>query len=228
MATGVLLVAVLVCRPIRRQAHFVPSRSVEEILDCELPPGWLSRTLPFGDTEVANREIESVLRFSDAAFRSYKGGGLEVEVYMAYWEPGKMDPWIVSLHTPDTCWVLSGCEELYRDNNWSSEFVALQTNHPGRMRRYRLPTGGDVEVVYWHLYGGVPSGLPIPTDQNRLLARMRELRTTLTNTQWGRIQREQVFIRISTNRTLREVAESDLWPFIESSLAPTGLTNKAR
>jgi len=45
----------------------------------------------------------------------------------------------------------------------------------------------------------------------------------LSLTRFGFAPREQIFVRISTNRTIDELVTSDLWPELASSLIQIGI-----
>jgi hypothetical protein len=224
---AVLAVAMLfVLLPPKDSPFFSPrGQPLSALLDRVNPPGWTSEDQPLGDSEYLSRQVEKTLRFDDAFYRAYRRGGTEVGVYVAYWKPGKLDPWLIALHTPDSCWVLAGAEMTERDDHkvLGGGAAALEA----KFRRFRWPSSPTtLEVVFWHLYGGKLSGFPVTGQEGRLRARWAELLTTLRNTQWGRVRQEQVFVRISTNRTMDELVASDLWPALMEALAPTGIVQR--
>ena len=203
--------------------YFKPAISLGAMLPAA-PVGWTSEDLPLGETEAMLRVVEEKLRFDQALYRVYRRGGLEVGVYVAYWKPGGMDPWLIALHTPDICWIGNGAKLGAMDDELRLAAPNRQTLWPGRFRVFDWPNGRQ-EVVFWHLYGGEPSGFPLRKG-DYVESRWQELKLTLKNTWMGRVRKEQVFIRISTNRTMDEVVRSDLWPVLMKSLAPTGLLHE--
>ena len=206
--------------PQQDRPYFKPAQSLGAMLPAA-PAEWTAEDQPLGETEAMLRVVEEKLRFDQAVFRVYKRGDWEVGVYVAYWKPGGMDPWLIALHTPDICWVGNGAKLGAKDDELKLAAPNRQTLWPGRFRIFDWP-GGRQEVVFWHLYGGEPSGFPL-REGAYVESRWQELKLTLENTWMGRMRKEQVFIRISTNRTMEEVLQSDLWPVLLASLRPTGL-----
>ena len=49
-----------------------------------------------------------ILQFDEMVYRSYRQGGVEVQIYAAYWKPGSAPYGQAGVHTPDTCWVNAG------------------------------------------------------------------------------------------------------------------------
>jgi len=224
LASTVLIVAAgLSVLPCSEAPYFIPQGPLASVLDGVKAPGWVQENKALGETEFLSQRVQKTLGFDDAVYRVYRRAGMEVGVYLAYWRPGKLDAGTIALHTPDSCWVLAGGEMVARDdrrNLGQGSAKAL----PANFRRFRWREAAtDVEVAFWHLHGGNLSGFPVTGDEGRLLARWNQAITTLRNTSWGRLRKEQVFIRISTNQTIDRVAASDLWPALMAALAPSGV-----
>jgi hypothetical protein len=221
MGAILLLGGLAVFMPQNVTPYFAPQRSIRELLP-EAVPGWDAHDMPLGETEYVQKSIERALQFDDAAYWVYRLGDLEVGVYVAYWKPGKLDPWLVALHTPESCWVLAGAQMQERDDQ--RKLPSAQSElWPAQYRQFQWPDGALTQVVFWHLYGGHPNGIPVTGDEGRWRARWTKLAICLRNARFGRIRREQVFVRISTNRSIDAVKRSDLWPLLVSRLSATGV-----
>ncbi len=118
--------------------------------------------------------------------------------YAAYWQPGKMSHRLVASHTPDVCWVGGGWRCVIRGTeSLSGPQGSLEVQH--RV----FEQGGRVEhVMFCHLVGGrelsyrtgqEPPWHAVFTDIFKHGTRQRE---------------EQLFLRISSNRPVREFKES--------------------
>lgn len=60
--------------------------------------------IPLGNNENEVNNAKKILNFTEAIY--YKKNN--INLYMAYWEPGKMPYNTVGLHSPDVCWVETG------------------------------------------------------------------------------------------------------------------------
>jgi hypothetical protein len=141
---------------------------------------------------------------------------------VAYWNPGAIDPIAAATHSPDLCWVNAGWREERHDY---ANRLDDGTGRPLKIAQFRdfsTVTGVHQEVVFWHLMGGKLSGYALGPS-GRLRARMPVLWESQLNVWFGFRQREQYFIRISTNRTIAELTASPLWAKLIDGLAPTGI-----
>ena len=189
------------------------------------PPGWEVRDTPLGATELSSGEAARTLYFNDYFYKTYRRGEVAVGVYAAYWAPGRLDPVRVDGHTPDACWVAAGGTVTERDDSWVLPKFGDRTFWPGRFRVFEFPFGRE-EVVFWHCFGGKPQRI---ADEkiSGLFYWLRHFSQNLRATAFGLEPREQIFVRISTNRTFDELARSNLWPAITSSLLPSGIFEPA-
>jgi exosortase len=125
----------------------------------------------------------------------------EITLYMAYWHAGQAPVSLVASHTPDACWPGSG-------------WVAVPTKDPRPTliidaRRlpdpeYRLFETGDFPqyVWFWHIYDGRPISYRDPYSPVALLH---------IALRYGfRHGGDQVFIRVSSNRPWRTIANEPL------------------
>jgi len=162
-------------------------------------PGWHVETLDVAESEEMRSRVERILRYDDVVFRSYRRGGIEVQIYSAYWRPGSVPYGQGGVHTPDTCWVNAGWAMDSKVN--AREFqCGGRSLKPAEWRRFshgRFP----LHVVFWHLVGddvhtyeqyGWRDGLGGVID--RLPNFFRDVRRYGLN-----LAREQMFLRISSN-----------------------------
>ena len=96
---------------------------------------------------------------------------------------------------------------------------------PARFRVFEFPQGRE-EVVFWYFFGGKPVQFA-DQETSPLIGRLRRFKKMLSLTAFGLAPKEQIFIRISTNRTIDELVRSDLWPGLTSSLRGSGILEPA-
>jgi hypothetical protein len=189
------------------------------------PPGWEAQDTPLAATELSAGETVRLLDFDDFFYKTYRKGNLEVRVYAAYWTPGRLDPSLVEGHIPDICWVSAGGTLVERDDSRVLAGFGHQVFRPARFRVFEFPHGRE-EVVFWHCFGGKPVRLA-DLEASPLLGRLQRFEQTLRLTGFGLAPQEQVFVRISTNRTIAELVSSDLWPALTASLLHSGIFEPA-
>jgi exosortase len=188
-----------------------PGPNLEALLPAR-PPGW---------TVVSDPDLNryaSILRSSSLAQRGYiQGSGpdpLEITIYLAYWHPGQAPVSLVASHTPDACWPGAG---------WSPV--------PGGPARLELPLAGGrlpsaeqrafrngawtENVWFWHLYGGRPIVYRDPYSLGAL-GRIALKYGFLHNG-------DQLFVRVSSNRSWAQIAAEPMIQQCFASLAPLGL-----
>jgi hypothetical protein len=189
------------------------------------PPGWEVRDTPLGATELASGEAARTLDFDDFFYKTYAKGALAVRVYAAYWTPGRLDPAMVAGHTPDACWVGAGGTIIERDDARVLPGFGNRVFRPACFRVFEFPHGRE-EVVFWLCVAGKPVRFA-DLERSYLLGRLSRFVQTLRLTAFGLAPQEQIFVRISTNRTFDEVVSSDLWPPLTSSFARSGIFEPA-
>ncbi len=188
-------------RPLERKFH----GSVKDLLPKpEEIPGWTVQYLPIADTPEMQAKVNEVLNYDDGVFAVYAKGSMRISVYIAYWAPGRMPTKEIARHTPDVCWVNAG----WKRTMWES-IPELNIRNGGPTIKHTehrtFVAGGDTQhVAFWHLVddtvysygtGARPPWYAVIADTLR----------------WGVKQRqEQFFIRISSQRSLYEVLETDL------------------
>jgi hypothetical protein len=170
-------------------------------------------------------EAARTLNFDDFFYKTFRRGGTEVGVYAAYWAPGRLDPATVASHTPDLCWVGAGGTIVERDDSRVLLFPGNRVLRPASFRVFEFPQGSE-EVVFWHCVGGTPVRFA-DSEASPLLAGLRRFEKTLGLTAFGLAPQEQIFVRISTNRTIDELVRSDLWPGLTPFLRESGILGPA-
>lgn len=184
----------------QKRKHFVPP-SASDLIPSAIE-GWTVKDIPIAESEEMKQAVKEVLSFDSAAFRSYKRGGDEISIYLAYWLPGSINPQQVDGHTPDICWV---------NNGWKMEKPLppspLDINgHSLPMINYRrFEAGGhNLSVLFWHLTGSeyrqsfsiFEEGLGVKDRTQRRIYQVWKAVTTPA--------RQQLFIRISSNRDIAD------------------------
>lgn len=133
--------------------------------------------------------------------RSANGGEAEIILYLAYWRPGQASVSLVASHTPDACWPGSGWQTLTTPQPREHPVVAGRTLPTAE---YRLFKSGDFPqfVWFWHLYDGRPIVYRDPYSAIELLR---------IAWRYGfRHNGDQLFVRVSSNRPLAEIAGEPL------------------
>jgi hypothetical protein len=175
----------------------LPEPSFKARLSAALPsaanlPGWTCVVEEIAATPEMKRAVDELLNFDDAAFLTYTKGDDRVSVYVAYWKPGTMSQRLISVHTPDVCWVGNGWEVRRRDSRVSLAVRGGKAPPPAECREMRLADKTE-RVVFWHLVGGQAR------DLSTSIAPWYSFLTDMISD--GLQQREeQFFIRISSNR----------------------------
>ncbi len=223
MAAVLLLAVLLAVLPSlasdRRQRLTEP---LEQIVPRTLA-GWVVRDLELADSEEMRARVFSILRFDEVVYRSYRRGGVEVQVYAAYWKPGSVPYGQAGVHTPDTCWVNAGWKMEQRAHAQSMS-VGARILKPAEIGDFSKG-GQHLHVVFWHLVGdevhsyeqhGWRSGLAGVAD--RLPNFFRDLRRYGFN-----LAREQKFLRISSTVAMRELLKDPEFAALLRSLEPLGV-----
>ncbi len=170
--------------------------------------GWQRRDIPIAGSSAELASAKGILNYSQAKQVLYVRGQVQLLVYVAYWEPGKVSVVDAGSHNPDSCWVNSGCvrtERLYAVSGRAGERVLW----PYEFGQYIVPNGGKQNVAFWHLVNGEPNRYE---DQRagwrdgfigrleRLPLVWKDIRTYGINQ-----KNEQMFIRISSSKNIPEL-----------------------
>lgn len=197
----------------------VPKPQIDQPLVNLLPPaplGWKAQDEPLAGTPEEQEQVEGVLHFDDAVYRIYDNGQAQIGVYIAHWLPGKYSPAKVGSHSPITCWVHNGWSSL----QWNQGVE--QSLGSGKLKP--METGvfekdhEKVNVIFWHLVGGIPMHYDLVGWQNGLAGRIERLPTLMADfARFGLDQRkEQLVIRLSSTQAFDQLwANPDFVQFME-------------
>lgn len=180
-------------------------------------PGWKSKEVPIAQTEELRERVVTFLNFDDHISRSYTRGSDHINIYIAYWLPGKTTPRLVGAHTPDTCWVQNGWTRESREYNIERKLY----NVPLKPLEYGTYKKENVfeNVLFWHIVGNRTYTYD-QTNLHNIYAVFKDIKT------FGlRQKREQFFIRISSNLPLDELWKDPGFEYLMNSIAELGLYN---
>lgn len=198
-------------------------------------PGWELTYLPLGGTPEQSRVVEQTLQCDQALNLRYVRGDGRIDIYAAYWRPGKTPVHMVARHTPDICWVASGWQCLEKMRISSSRLPMSEGQAMVEYRTFR--NLGRVEHVgFFHLIDGRVSSLAesdsgvgsaarwanalfrndllfwhigrddrrpsLPVPERVEFGSRRDLSAILNQ------RKEQMFVRVSSNRPLAEFWDS--------------------
>ena len=170
--------------------------------------GWTRQEIPIAGSSAALASAQGILNFSQAKQILYTRGGVQLLVYVAYWEPGKVSVVDAGSHNPDSCWVNNGCvrtERLYAVPGRIGERELL----PYESGQYIVPNGGKQNVAFWHLVNGQPNRYEEQQAgwRNGLIGRLERLPLVWQDIRtYGLNQKnEQMFIRLSSNLRIEEM-----------------------
>ena len=176
------------------------------------PPGWTAQTTP--DLE----QYSGTLHTHALVERVYsEGPGLgsaHVTLYLAYWRPGEAPVSLVDAHTPDSCWPGTGWEAKPVPDTRSVLKLGGRMLAPAECRLFAL-NQFETRVWFWHLYGGRPVVFVDPHSA-----------ISLVKLAWHfglGSQRDQLFVRVSSNRSWDEIAAEPILTRFFENLSPLGL-----
>ena len=187
--------------------------------------GWEVKDLPLAATEGLLEQVNKVLRFDDSVQRVYRKGDLEVIIYAAYWSPGKVTTADAGTHNPDSCWVAAGMkrsEGLYSQPGMASGRELLPYEYGVYSKdRYRT------SVMFWHLVQGEPQHYEAQQEgwRNGITGRLERLPLVLSDMKkYGLNQkREQLFIRISSNKPIPSLMDDPAFDNLLRSVSGLGI-----
>jgi len=176
------------------------------------PTGWLSTDQPIASTPEMQKAVNEMLNYDEAVFRTYSSNGISFSVYAAYWSPGRFHPRLISIHTPDVCWVGNGMTQVKADYNYQLK-IDSQTLWHGQYREFTA-NGIQTNVVYWHILNGKPSGYaegPNSLSQDFFATMWRDMHEGIG---------EQYFIRISSDSSIEKCIKEPVFTQILQHFGP--------
>jgi hypothetical protein len=133
---------------------------------------------------------------------------------LAYWRPGEAPVSLVDAHTPDSCWPGTGWEAKPVPDTRSVLKLGGRMLAPAECRLFAL-NQFETRVWFWHLYGGRPVVFVDPHSA-----------ISLVKLAWHfglGSQRDQLFVRVSSNRSWDEIAAEPILTRFFENLSPLGL-----
>ena len=140
---------------------------------------------------------------------------IQFTVYVAYWSAGQASVSRVASHTPDACWPGAGwTPRPLIDAQQAPELPGLKLA-AGEHRLFQNADGYRQNVWFWHIFDGRVLDYRDPYSVPALLK---------IALQYGfRRQGDQYFVRISSNKSWRELADEPLVREILTNLSALGL-----
>lgn len=181
--------------------------------------GWRMSELPLGPNEFLERQSAEVLRCDEFVYREFSRGETTFAVFSSYWGPGKMPTRLVSMHTPDRCWIENGWTCRQQDFG-----VVMESNVggllPAQWRLFNPPQSVEkVYVLFWLISDGLPYdfGRRLNTIPNPI----RWWSDVVQEAKSGSTQ--HLFVRLTSNRPFAELRGDPGWEEVLGALAKLGL-----
>ena len=193
--------------------------------------GWQCKDLPLAESAAGLQAVRGVLNYDQVVQRSFTKEGIQLIVYVAYWEPGRVSLVDAGSHNPDSCWVYSGCERLERNYAQAGK-INDRTLLPYEHGLYRSPQGQSVHAVFWHLVNGEPNRYDEQEAgwRNGLAGRIERASLVAKDFKERGLdqRREQMFIRLSSNKNPKELLADPDVRFLLSRLGKLGIFEDER
>lgn len=193
--------------------------------------GWQSKDLPLAESTAGLQNVRGVLNYDQAVQRLFAKEGVQIIVYVAYWEPGRVSLVDAGSHNPDSCWVYAGCERLERDYAQVAK-VNDRTLLPYEHGLYRSPAGQSIHAIFWHLVNGEPNRYDEQEIgwRNGIAGRIERASLVAKDFKERGLdqRREQMFVRISSNKPPKELLADPDARFLLSRLGKLGIYEDER
>jgi len=214
LLAAVLSSGVLLWSATKEPAEPSLTQPLRELLPTGEAFGWKYEDLPLGPTEALAEASQEMLNMSDWVYRRYTKGPDSFEVYIAYWEPGRMPARQMNEHTPDTCWVGNGWTIIKRNDNCK----ITERTKSGRFRTFEK-SGTQIDVIFWHILDGETYYY----GNGSLLTRLSKLLIDPFKHQLS-MRNEQFLVRISTRKQLEYYFETEIFRKILEDITVTGVS----
>jgi hypothetical protein len=182
-------------------------------------PDWRMKELPLGPNEFLERRSAEVLMCDEFVFREFSQGKTTFSVFSSYWGPKKMPTRLVSIHTPDRCWIENGwtCPKQVYGANVES---ASQRLLGAQWRLFNPPQSReDVFVLFWLMIDGKP--YDFGRRLNLVPNPIRWWVDVIDEARSG--SKEHLFVRLTSNRPFDELRGDPGWEEVLGALAKLGL-----
>ena len=193
--------------------------------------GWQSKDLPLAESTAGLQNVRGVLNYDQVVQRIYAKEGVQIIVYVAYWEPGRISLVDAGSHNPDSCWVYAGCERLERHYAQEAK-VNDRALLPYEHGLYRSPAGQEIHAIFWHLVNGEPNRYDEQEIgwRNGLAGRLERATLVAKDFQERGLdqRREQMFVRISSNKSPKELLADPDARFLLGRLGKLGVFEDER
>ena len=160
------------------------------------------------DDAAAASHILSILSYDQVVQRLFVKDGLQIMVYVAYWQPGKVSLVDAGSHNPDSCWVASGCQRTERAYAVAGK-VGKRELLPYEWGEYVTPQGGRIQAMFWHLVNGVPNRYQEQDVgwRHGVMGRIERAELVLKDIRERGLNQkaEQMFVRLSSNKKPEEL-----------------------
>jgi hypothetical protein len=188
--------------------------------------GWQRRDIPIAGSSAEMASAKGILNYSQAKQVLYARGQVQLLVYVAYWEPGKVSVVDAGSHNPDSCWVNSGCVRTERLYSVPGR-VGERALRPYEFGQYIVPNGGKQNVAFWHLVNGEPNRYEEQSSgwRDGFIGRLERLPLVWKDIRtYGINQKnEQMFIRISSGQGMEEMMADPANAALFESLSRLGI-----
>ena len=188
--------------------------------------GWESKDLPLAESAAGLQGVRGVLNYDQAVQRLFTKKDIQLIVYVAYWEPGHVSLVDAGSHNPDSCWVYAGCERLERDYAQEAKVNGRELL-PYEHGLYRSPNGQTIHAVFWHLVNGEVNRYDEQEVgwRNGLAGRIERASLVAKDIRERGLdqRREQMFVRLSSNKSPKELLADPDVRFLLSRLGPLGI-----
>lgn len=231
---GSILILAVTALVVKVELFSVQTRQFSGKLEDAVPrslAGWQVKDVPIADSAAALANVQGILNYDQAVQRLFVKDDIQVMVYVAYWEPGRISLVDAGSHNPDSCWVASGCQRTERANAQPGQ-VGSRALHPYEWGEYVAPNGARIQAMFWHMVNGAPNRYE---DQevgwrHGVAGRIERAELVLKDIrERGLNQRaEQMFIRLSSNKRPAELLANPDSRWLLSQLGALGIFTDQR
>ena len=234
LITGSILVLAAAAVVVKVELFSVQERQFGGKLEEAVPralAGWQVKDIPLAESTAALAHVQGVLNYDQVVQRLFTKDDVQIIVYVAYWEPGRISLVDAGSHNPDSCWVNSGCQRTERAYAQPGQ-VGSRVLHPYEWGEYVAPNGARIQAMFWHMVNGVPNryqGQEVGWREG-VAGRIERAELVIKDIrERGLNQRaEQMFIRLSSNKRPAELLANPDARWLLSQLGALGIFTDQR